>query len=210
MERKCKKCQETKNIEYFTKDKRNSCGRGYECYECHRLRNREYSKRMPDEVYNRKLLKRSEYGKNNREKINARLREKARENPEKIKEKAKKYRESHKMEMRQYADKWREKNWKKVLAQSVVQDHVNRGNLTRPEKCPICKSEDYRIEAHHYDYDKPLEIMWLCQKCHLSLHQRINEERKLSKRRERLNETASDEEDAIVRSEEETFRDMQK
>lgn len=203
MERKCSKCQETKNIEEFSKDKRNHAGRSYECYECHRKRNQEYYKRMPGEVYQRKLQRREEYGKIHRVELNKRTRERKAGNPEKTKETAKRYREAHKEEMRQYSDKWREKNWKKVLAQSKVQDHLNRGNIVKPSECPICKSADYRIEAHHNDYDKPLEVMWLCQKCHMAIHQRINEEIKLSKRAERLSgKTAKA--DATVRTSEET------
>jgi len=206
MERKCSKCQETKNIESFTKDKRNHSGRSYECYECHRLRNQEYSKRMPDEVRKRKLQKREEYGKDNREKINKRLREKKAENSEKSKESARKYREANKEKMRQYADRWRKENWEKVLAQSQVQDHLKRGNIVRPNKCPVCKSSAYRIEAHHNDYDKPLEVLWLCQKCHLAIHQRINEEKRLSKHAERLSGRTA-KADATVQTSEETTRE---
>ena len=40
--------------------------------------------------------------------------------------------------------------------------------ITRPHNCTICNKPDTesRIEAHHYDYTKPLEVTWLCPECH--------------------------------------------
>src|SRR5580693_749244 len=122
MLRKCSKCQEEKNIEEFTKDKRNPGGRSYECYVCHRKRNQDYQKRMPDEVRERKLAKREEYGKKNRERLNQKNRERHAKNPEKQKEHSRKYRESHRERMVEYTKSWREKNWEKVLAQSKLKD----------------------------------------------------------------------------------------
>jgi hypothetical protein len=203
MLRKCSKCQEEKNLEDFTKDKRNPSGRSYECYVCHRKRGQEYQKKMPDEVRKRKLASRDEYGKRNREKINEKNRERHSKNPEKQKEHARKYRESHRIEMVEYTRKWRKRNWEKVLAQSKLKDHVDRGNIIRPEKCSLCKSSDYRIEAHHPDYSKPLDVVWVCQKCHASIHQRIDEEKL---RRERLNDQTS-KEDAKVRPSDESGRE---
>ena len=145
---------------------------------------------MPDEVRKRKLQKRSEYGQRNKEAINKRLRENNRANQKK-KEYMKKYRDANKEKIKAYMKNWREKNWEKVLAHSMVKDHVDRGNIIKPSKCPICNSGEHRIEAHHADYSKPLEIVWMCQICHLAIHQRINEEKRLLDRVERLNETAS-------------------
>ncbi len=202
MLRKCSKCQEEKKLEDFTKDKRNPSGRSYECYVCHRKRGQDYQKRMPNEVRLKKLASRDEYGRRNREKINKQRRECHDKNSEKEKEYGRKYRALHKEKMVEYTREWRKKNWEKVLAQSKLKDHVDRGNIIRPNECSVCKSSDYRIEAHHNDYSKPLEVVWLCQKCHMALHQRIEEERS---RRERLNkETLKS--DAIVPSSEETTR----
>jgi len=35
--------------------------------------------------------------------------------------------------------------------------------------CLICGSED-NIHAHHPDYSKPREIIWLCKDCHFDAH----------------------------------------
>lgn len=53
----------------------------------------------------------------------------------------------------------------KKAAKNAVDAAINRGDLVRPERCSQCGSTD-RIQAHHPDYTKPLEIVWLCTPCH--------------------------------------------
>ncbi|MCK5018179.1 MAG: sigma-70 family RNA polymerase sigma factor [Candidatus Peribacteraceae bacterium] len=42
--------------------------------------------------------------------------------------------------------------------------------IRKSKKCEYCGDMAKKINAHHDDYDKPLEIKWLCNKCHLRLH----------------------------------------
>lgn len=42
-----------------------------------------------------------------------------------------------------------------------------RGEITR-KPCERCGSEN--SEKHHDDYSKPLEVRWLCRKCHCEWH----------------------------------------
>ena len=57
----------------------------------------------------------------------------------------------------------------KQHARSKGQHAIQSGRLVRPTTCPLCGSGNYRIEAHHEDYLKPLEIVWCCGKCHVQL-----------------------------------------
>lgn len=41
--------------------------------------------------------------------------------------------------------------------------------ITPPKECPLCKVKG-RIIAHHDDYTKPLEIKWMCVRCHMFEH----------------------------------------
>ncbi len=68
--------------------------------------------------------------------------------------------------------KYIEKNPKK---RSV---HIKTGNAIRDGKlfkqsCEVCGSQD--VQAHHCDYDKPLEIMWLCPIHHEEWHRKHGE-----------------------------------
>ncbi len=59
----------------------------------------------------------------------------------------------------------------KHFARQAVTQALKNGRLVR-EKCRVCSSE--QSEAHHPDYSKPLEIMWLCKKHHMAEHVKNN------------------------------------
>lgn len=44
------------------------------------------------------------------------------------------------------------------------------GTLIEPMMCEACGYMG-SLHAHHEDYDKPYDVMWLCPECHRSLHQ---------------------------------------
>ncbi len=52
-------------------------------------------------------------------------------------------------------------------ARSLVRLAIKNGNLVKPLKC---KCGNRVIEAHHENYSKPLNVKWLCRKCHSDLH----------------------------------------
>ena len=52
---------------------------------------------------------------------------------------------------------------------------VERGVLIKTP-CVKCGSED-RIQGHHNDYNKPLEVVWLCDPCHRKLHFEMRKEK---------------------------------
>jgi hypothetical protein len=65
---------------------------------------------------------------------------------------------------------------KQNRAYSLVRSALKNGVLVRPDTCQKCgdkpqKASDGRskIHAHHHDYDKPLDVEWLCSKCHRSV-----------------------------------------
>lgn len=55
----------------------------------------------------------------------------------------------------------------KVAAKVMVANAKASGRLV-PRSCRVCRSK--KVEAHHPDYGKPLEVVWLCRKHHKELH----------------------------------------
>ena len=51
----------------------------------------------------------------------------------------------------------------------VVHKEVQSGRLIRPKQCSLCFVPCKPV-AHHPDYSKPLEVVWVCRKCHSILH----------------------------------------
>lgn len=47
------------------------------------------------------------------------------------------------------------------------------GRIPGPVKCAHCGVKD-DLCGHHPDYSKPLEVIWLCRRCHINEHRRIN------------------------------------
>lgn len=65
--------------------------------------------------------------------------------------------------------------WERALDRihDRVYGAVRSGKLIRPEHCSACNKK-CKPEAHHDDYEKPLEVRWLCRACHIALHKLIN------------------------------------
>lgn len=59
---------------------------------------------------------------------------------------------------------------------------IKRGILTR-QPCEECGLE--KVDAHHEDYSKPLEVRWLCRAHHAALHVAKNQARALALKPER-------------------------
>lgn len=60
----------------------------------------------------------------------------------------------------------------KQRARQIVYEAIRHGKLKKPSKCTHCL-EKKRLEGHHEDYAKPLEVIWLCKKCH-TIHHKNN------------------------------------
>jgi hypothetical protein len=55
----------------------------------------------------------------------------------------------------------------KVAAHNLLNYALRTGRIEK-ESCLFCGAE--RVEAHHHDYMKPLEVTWLCRRHHRLVH----------------------------------------
>ena len=62
---------------------------------------------------------------------------------------------------------WKQRNKQKKYAHKVVSRAIKSGTMVR-QSCEKCG--DSKTEAHHCDYSKPKEVMWLCKKHHEEWH----------------------------------------
>lgn len=57
----------------------------------------------------------------------------------------------------------------KQLARNLLNKAVSVGKKSKPSVCGTCQ-QGGRIEGHHKDYSKPLDVTWLCTSCHANYH----------------------------------------
>lgn len=66
--------------------------------------------------------------------------------------------------------KWQQNNKDKTSANYKVYYHKKKGVIIK-QNCIICNSN--KSQAHHADYTKPLDVIWLCPKHHMQEHMNI-------------------------------------
>lgn len=99
------------------------------------------------------------------------------------KEYRQKYYPAHKEERKAYYEKWRKIHWeelkqkiykandknkKQISARNKVNNAIRLGKLVK-QPCEVCGS--LSAEAHHCDYNKPLDVNWLCKEHHMEWHE---------------------------------------
>src|SRR5215471_17774138 len=56
-------------------------------------------------------------------------------------------------------------------ANGAVSRAVKSGKLIKPAICASCSLQK-PLHAHHEDYNRPLDVVWLCIRCHRQRHKR--------------------------------------
>ena len=64
-------------------------------------------------------------------------------------------------------EKWRARHPMATWAHSATRSGIRRG-LLQPQPCSVCG--EAKAEAHHPDYERPLQVVWLCRPCHKRHH----------------------------------------
>lgn len=150
--RTCNRCKEEKDLTDFYKHKKMKEGYLNICKDC----KREYAK----EQFHKNMLNPKWAAK---EKERTRERNKRLNYTQKYKAKT----EEQKKKVNEYKKRWIKKNPEKRRAHVMVGNALRSGKLIR-QTCEICG--DKKTHAHHEDYTKPLDVIWLCSKHHREVH----------------------------------------
>ena len=162
----CTVCKKTLELSLFYTSKKSKTGVISACKKCtskqvkdYRERNKE-SFKIKGEIYRKSHLQ--EYALRNRKYY---IKNKA-----KIVATKKKYQEKNKeaISLRRKINKAKDR--RKHISVKRVLRAIEKGILVRPKNCNICDRLHPNIEGHHYDYDKSLEVVWLCKPCHNDVH----------------------------------------
>ncbi len=79
------------------------------------------------------------------------------------------YKETQSRNSANYSEKFPER----IKAVQILNHAVATGEIIRPLICESCNEKKF-VEGHHPDYDKPLEVDWLCVLCHRKLHKELS------------------------------------
>jgi len=147
----CRKCGST---ERYKPPLGHKLGR---CKACHKTRNKAWQKANP-------------------EKNRASSRAWSQANPEKHRAKIKAWRKTNPEKIKNNNYKYEKNNPEKRAAHLAVRNAVKHGDLPRVSTCDCVDCGIQAAEYHHEDYNKPLEVVALCKKCHFKRHQLSNNE----------------------------------
>lgn len=162
VQKTCSKCLICKSISCFYKQKNGLLGRTGECKECRKKRTKIWT----DENRERKNEADRKRSKNiDRREYNKKWRE---SNPNYFKEYYK-----QNTEIRLEANR---RFWKnhpdRHEAYKIYQRARDNKTLVNPGQCQMCGTKENKIQAHHFDYSKPLEVTWICVECHKEIHRK--------------------------------------
>ena len=146
MSKPCNKCGEVKPLSGFHKNKNAKDGLCHICKECNSAKVLAWQLANPE----KKKAKQARYNKSHPE-INGAW---YRANPGKLNEACAKYRAKNPIKRKVY---------------KKVQRALISGQLKKDVLCKYCGTYG-ALEAHHCNYDKPLDVQWLCVPCHRQWH----------------------------------------
>lgn len=173
--RTCNSCGEDKPLDAYGKNKAMPDGLLKVCKSCMNAKQRKRSKTARGRATARRAGKR--YRERHPEKISAKAKRQREREPERLRrtarESAARRYAADPSRVKAQARSWRERNGDRRTAQRRLASAVEKGEVVRPEACERCGSEPGRgrdgrrlIQGHHADYEKPLEVEWVCPPCH--------------------------------------------
>lgn len=151
----CRKCGATKEVDDFYRHPNMADGRVNICKECNKAGIRD---RRKEDLENARASDRAYYRKNAAKKnaLTSSYQKTA----------------AGKEAMVRGNVVWRSKNPFARKAHNAVNNAVRSGDLLKPDACSRCSrpTPSRRLHGHHENYEKRLDVIWLCAKCHSEKH----------------------------------------
>lgn len=171
MNKTCIKCGQTKDVKLFATSRNRKKELVYlnSCKECMKIYKQQHYQNNK-QTYLDKAKKQRE---SNPEEYKAYLNKYYQDNKQHILEQNKIYQKTdkgkkvRKLCVTNYLSK--ANNRIKYNAHKKVLRALKSGKLAKPSMCTICGG-NLPLEGHHVDYNKPLEVIWVCKQCHENIH----------------------------------------
>lgn len=154
--KECFKCKKQLPLDSFYKHPEMKDGRVNKCKDCNKK-----------DVKENRAAKIDYYQEYDRARANRPDRVKAREEYAKT--------EEGKAAHNKAKQRWSDANQIKRAASIIVNNAIRSGKLSKGYKCSECGKSEGKIHGHHDDYTKPLDVRWLCPKCHSDWHKQNGE-----------------------------------
>lgn len=171
--KQCTKCQQWKDESEFGIEKRVQSGLKAKCIKCYNEYSRNYKKSEQGRRIKKEYTKTKKY-KDTKAKSDKKYRQ-TKKGKESEKRGILKYRQTKKGKETsiRIINRYRGKFPERVKAHTVI-SNAKTAKIIPPASelvCSICKNIQ-AIHYHHPDYSKPLEVIPVCMKCHLTIHGR--------------------------------------
>lgn len=165
--KKCITCKLPKELSDFQKRKGAKDGHRNACKACRYVYTVKYKSEHKESI----AQYQKEYRIENIESISDNKKEYYMRNQEYFRGLAREHHKKYKQtEMGKNSYKRHRIKWPNVYrSRQKVSNAIGSGKITRPLTCSECPSST-RIQGHHDDYGKPLDVRWLCQECHSAWH----------------------------------------
>jgi hypothetical protein len=161
----CRMCGASKPYGDFYRALRNTSGYRTECKKC--TNEVQRIKYFADPEPNRKRAKLWREAHPERERENHRRNRDA--NPAAANERNRRYYIRNRERLRAADAREMKRSPEKFAARFAVNNAVRDGRLAKPTACETCGATG-RLHGHHHDYSRPLDVKWLCAKCHAQIH----------------------------------------
>ena len=171
--KRCTECGDKKDRSEFYKDSSRRDGLRGDCKICSKKSQAAYYKQNSAKVVKRaKEWQKKNPERDRQNKVNwLENNSEHRKNYERERRKLQPHRDAHTESVKIYRERYplaHAAHWK-------LSEAVKAGKVDKPNKCSEC-GKTGMVLGHHEDYNKPLDVIWVCSKCHSRIHRDIKEQ----------------------------------